>query len=173
MLGRKPKPTALHALHGDPGKRRKNARANEPKPTTGALVDAPDWLNEGQLASWRYAIEHAPPGMLAHIDRGALLVWCTAEDLHRRAVMAQNNAGTLLVKAPNTGTPMQSPYLAIINRQGVMMLRAAAELGFSPVSRPRIGAGVAPAGARASAATPRRMSLDDFLDRHPDRETQH
>src|SRR6187402_1396175 len=128
MRGRKPKPTILAALHGKPSHTAKDARINEPIPVTGSLDDPPDWLNPAQQAGWRYAMTHCPPGMLAHIDRGVLAVWVVAEDLHRRAVVAQNNAASLLVKAPLTGTPLQSPYLAIINRQGVMMIKAAGEL---------------------------------------------
>jgi phage terminase small subunit len=166
----------LFELHGKPSKGRAVKKAVEPMPTTGDLSEPPEWLNEAQRAGWRYAIQHAPPGVLGHIDRGVLAVWIMAEDLHRRASVAQNNAGTLLVKAPNTGTPLQSPYLAIINRQGLIMLKAAGELGFSPVSRPRIGAG-APAGIPAASlrTSPHaargqkpRPTLDAFLDSHPD-----
>jgi hypothetical protein len=100
-----------------------------------------------------------------------------AEDLHQRAVVAQNAAG-LLVKAPITGAPQQSPYLAIINRQGVIMLRAAGELGFSPVSRPRTSAG----GSLQSTASESKnddhgrkpkLSFEAFLETHPDRQMKH
>jgi hypothetical protein len=40
-------------------------------------------------------------------------------------------------KAPMTKQPIQSPYLPIINRQGLIMLKAASELGFTPASCPR------------------------------------
>jgi phage terminase small subunit len=33
---------------------------------------------------------------------------------------------------------MQNPFLAIMNRQAEIMLRAASELGFTPACRPRI-----------------------------------
>jgi hypothetical protein len=34
--------------------------------------------------------------------------------------------------------PLQSPYLAILNKQAQIMLKAGAELGFSPASRTRV-----------------------------------
>jgi P27 family predicted phage terminase small subunit len=44
-----------------------------------------------------------------------------------------------MVKSP-TGFPIQSPYLAIANRQAEIMMRIASEFGFSPASRSRISA---------------------------------
>ena len=40
----------------------------------------------------------------------------------------------------DTALPMAPPYLNVINQQAKIMLKAAGELGFSPVSRPRIDA---------------------------------
>jgi P27 family predicted phage terminase small subunit len=42
-----------------------------------------------------------------------------------------------MVKSP-TGYPIQSPYLAIANRQAEIMMRVASEFGFTPASRSRI-----------------------------------
>jgi phage terminase small subunit len=42
-----------------------------------------------------------------------------------------------MVKSP-TGYPIQSPYVAIANRQVEIMMRIAAEFGFTPASRSRI-----------------------------------
>jgi DNA modification methylase len=42
-----------------------------------------------------------------------------------------------VVKSPN-GYPIQSPYIAIANRQAEIMLRIASEFGFTPASRGRI-----------------------------------
>lgn len=169
MRGRKPVPTVLADLHGRPTKTK--APPNEPKAVTGDLAEAPDWMSVDQRAGWQYAITHAPPGLLKRIDRGALTVWIAAEDLHRRALVAQATM-PLLVKAPVSGVAMQSPYLPIINRQGQIMLKAASELGFSPVSRPRVGM-LAPLpamkteGANGSIPTAPRRSLEAFLDGHP------
>ena len=60
-----------------------------------------------------------------------------AEDLHREAAEKIAQYG-LLTKSPNAGLPLQSPYLAILNKQAQIMLKAGAELGFSPASRTRV-----------------------------------
>lgn len=134
MRGAKPKPTHLKLLAGNPGKRPLNR--NEPKPQ-GDLHDAPDWLTDEQKAGWAYAIENAPAGLMKRLDRSALTAFVVAEDLHRQASIAVGKFG-LITKSPVKGDPMQNPYLPIINRQAQIMMKAAAELGFTPSSRSRI-----------------------------------
>ena len=132
--GRKPKPTHLKLIEGNPGKRKLNR--NEPKPQ-GDLCDAPDWLTEEQKAGWSYAISNAPAGLMKRLDRAALTAFVVAEDMHRQASVAVGKFG-LITKSPSKGEPMQNPYLPIINRQAQIMLKAAAELGFTPSSRSRV-----------------------------------
>lgn len=137
MRGRKPKPGALHDLHGNPGKR---TRPPEPE-APGLLHEPPEWLSEDAKESWRYAMAHAPRNVLRRIDRGLLVGWCVAESLHREATMKQEQAGSLVYKPKGSEVFIQSPWLAIINKQFQLMLKAASELGFSPVSRPRLTRG--------------------------------
>ena len=134
MRGRKPVPTHLKQLRGNPGKRRLNV--NEPIPP-GELNEPPEWMTESQKEGWNYAIEHAPAGLLKRLDRSALVAWVVAEDLHRNASLMVEKFG-MLTKAPHTGLPIQSPYLPIVNKQASIMLKAAELLGFSPSSRSRI-----------------------------------
>jgi P27 family predicted phage terminase small subunit len=134
MRGRKPKPTHLKLLEGNPGQRRINR--HEPRPE-GDLTDPPEWMTAAQKEGWRYAIDHAPRGLLKRLDRAALVVWVVAEQLHREASELVARHG-LVMKAPHTGQPMQSPWLPIVNRQAGIMLKAAAELGFTPSARSRI-----------------------------------
>ena len=134
MKGRKPVPSHLKVVRGNPGKRA--LHNNEPLPT-GDLFDAPAWMTESQKQGWSYAIENAPKGLLKRLDRSVLVAWAIAEDLHRRASEMVERYG-LLTKAPNTGLPIQSPYLPIVNKQAHLMLKAAEQLGFSPASRSRV-----------------------------------
>ncbi len=134
MRGRKPVPSNLKVIRGNPGKRKLNKK--EPLPT-GDLVDAPSWMVESQKQGWNYAIEHAPKGLLKKLDRSVLVTWAVAEDLHRRASESVEKYG-ILTKAPNTGLPIQSPYLPVVNKQAQIMLKAAELLGFSPASRSRV-----------------------------------
>jgi phage terminase small subunit len=43
-----------------------------------------------------------------------------------------------LMSIDRNGTPLPSPYLGIINKAGMVMLKAGSELGFSPSTRPRM-----------------------------------
>ena len=177
MRGRKPVPTMLRELHGNP--RKVAMPKSEPKPA-GDLSDPPDWLSEGQRTGWAYAMTHSPPGLLKRIDCGALIAWVVAEDLHRQAAMAQAKVGLLVriktkATADKDGVPTASPYINIINQQAKIMLKAAGELGFTPVSRPRIGAGApllaaAPEWNAGDRGQKSRPSLQDFLDSNPTRQ---
>ena len=134
MKGRKPVPTHLKVIRGNPGKRKLNK--NEPLPI-GDLVDAPEWMAESQRQNWNYAVENAPKGLLKKLDRSVLVAWTVAEDLHRRSSEQVEKFG-ILTKAPNTGLPMQSPYLPVVNKQAQIMLKAAELLGLTPASRSRV-----------------------------------
>ena len=134
MRGRKPVPTHLKLLRGNPGKRAVNA--NEPVPS-GDLAEPLAWMSESQKQGWTYAIENAPRGMLKKLDRSVLATWVVAEDLHRQAAAMVEKFG-IITKAPQSGVPQQSPYLPVLNKQAQIMLRAAELLGFSPTSRSRV-----------------------------------
>jgi P27 family predicted phage terminase small subunit len=134
MAGRKPLPTKIKELKGTLQKCRTNTR--EPKPE-GDLVEPPAYMPEGAKSAWRYALECAPPHLLKRLDMSVLEIWACAADLYRQAQAGLIKTG-LLVKAPNTGVPMQSPYLAIANKQAQIMTKAAVEMGFTPASRSRV-----------------------------------
>lgn len=134
MAGRKPLPTVVKQTKGTLRQHRINR--HEPKPD-GDLVEPPEYMSEGAKSAWRYALESAPPGLLKKLDMSILEVWASAADLYRKAQAGLAKTG-LLVKAPNTGVPMQSPYLAIANKQAQIMAKAATEMGFTPASRSRV-----------------------------------
>jgi P27 family predicted phage terminase small subunit len=139
MTGRPPVPTALKILRGNPGRRPLNKR--EPKPL-GNLKEPPGHFDAELCDVWNYAIEHAPAGLLKCIDASVLEIWVMAHVLHRKAAADVRKFGTL-VKPPNSDIPVQSPYLPIVNKQALVMLRAIDHLGFSPASRTRIAIGEA------------------------------
>lgn len=133
MRGRKPKPTILRLISGNPGRR--PLPKDEPQPE-GDLLAPPAWMSVSQMAGWRYAIEHAPPGQLKLLDRGTMTVWTVAEAMHRDATEQMEKFG-MVVKG-QSGVPIKSPYVAIIRETSAVMLKAGAELGFSPTARTRI-----------------------------------
>lgn len=135
MKGRKPKPSYLRVLDGNAGKRPINP--DEPQPVGDLEAHAPPaWLSQPQKDGWRFAMRHAPPGMLKRLDQSILTVWVVAEERHQDAAQKVSQLGSLL--KGKTGTPYQNPYLAIMNKQAAIMMKAAAELGFTPSSRSRV-----------------------------------
>lgn len=133
-MGRKAKPTYLRVLEGNAGRRPLNTEEPEP---AGDLTAPPHWLSDRQKETWRYAIEAAPPGLLKRLDASVFTVWVVACDMHREAAEKVTQYGSL-IKSPNTGVPMQSPYVSIMNKQGQIMMKAASEMGFTPSSRSKV-----------------------------------
>lgn len=149
--GRRPKPTKLRIVGGNAGHRPLNE--NEPEPV-GDLDAPPVWMNEAQRAEWTYAIENAPEGLLRKLDAGIFATWVVASVLHREATLIVSVEGMIVetgVKVypedhPDAGLPiagtgykMQNPAIGILNKQAVIMKGAAAEMGFTPSSRTKIG----------------------------------
>lgn len=133
-MARPPKPTHLKLLQGNPGKRAINKR--EPKPS-GDLKTAPGYMTAEQKKEWRYVIKHAPPGLLKMIDTSALEVYVVARVLHRQA-SEELAKQELITLSPVQGAPMQNPLISVLNRQAEIMLKAAAQMGFSPASRTKV-----------------------------------
>ena len=134
MRGRRPKPTRLKVLTGNPGKRPLNA--SEPRPDV-AVPECPVELGPLARQEWdRMVGELAPLRLLTHLDRAALAAYCGAFALWAEATQAIQKYGAM-VKSP-TGYPIQSPYVSIANRQAEIMMRIASEFGLTPASRSRI-----------------------------------
>ena len=73
---------------------------------------------------------------MGRLDRAALAAYCGAYALWAEATEAIQKFGTM-IKSPS-GSPVQSPYVAVANRQAEIMMRIASEFGFTPASRSRI-----------------------------------
>lgn len=158
MRGRKPKPSYLRALDGNAGRRPENPDEPVPKePLKGE--EPPPWMNGTQAAGWRYAMEHSPAGMLRSLDRSILSAWVVAEDLHRDAAERVGKLGTILKS--KDGLPYQNPWLSVLNKQAQIMMKAAAELGFTPSSRSRVKVSNPKAGDRGANPYADLRELDD------------
>ena len=134
MRGRRPKPTRMKVLTGNPGKRPLNQFEPRPNPI---VPDCPPELGPAAQREWaRLVGELSSLGMITKLDRAALATYCGAYALWAEATEAIQKFGAM-VKSP-TGYPMQSPYISIANRQAEIMMRIASEFGFTPASRSRL-----------------------------------
>ena len=134
MRGRKPTPTRLRVLRGNPGKRKVNKREPRPSPK---IPLPPEHLDAEGKKEWdRISQELYDLGLLTGIDRAALSAYCTAWQRWVDAEKKIKKHG-LVLKSPN-GYPIYSPYLAIANKAMKQMKEFLAEFGMTPSSRSRV-----------------------------------
>jgi P27 family predicted phage terminase small subunit len=132
--GRKPKPTYLKVLEGNPGHRPLNKDEPKPAPVRPAC---PRHLSDEAKKEWRRIVpELEIVGLITRIDRAALAMYCEAWGRWLEAEEALRKYG-VMVKSPS-GFPMQSPYLAVANKAMEQMRGLLTEFGMSPASRTRI-----------------------------------
>jgi phage terminase small subunit len=145
LRGRKPKSLAEKRLTGNPGKRPLRPVVPEP-PTDGALLCPVAVRDDPRAAAyWDLFLASTAPGHLTSVDAPLLARLCVALVLADAATAQVRTVG-LLVKAPHTGLPIQSPWVAVMNRQTEIARKLAAELALPPAQRGRVWAGP-PAGA--------------------------
>jgi P27 family predicted phage terminase small subunit len=147
-VGRRPIPTHLKILRGNPGKRA--LPENEPEPTPLLETPAPPpFLQTYAKEEWhRIAEELVRLNLLTVVDVPALAAFCVAYGRWRTAEealveMARRDpilAG-LMLKAGKHATPMQNPLVNIAARAASDMVRYAGEFGLTPSARARIAAG--------------------------------
>lgn len=134
MAGRRPKPTALKELQGNPGKRPLNKR--EPKPT--GSPTCPSHLDNNAKKEWkRISKELIAIGLLTSVDRAALAAYCSAYSRWIAAEESIQKFGTV-IKSPKSGYPVQNPYVSVANTALDHMRKFAVEFGLTPASRTRL-----------------------------------
>ncbi len=134
MRGRKPKPTKMKVLAGNPGKRPLNK--NEPQPKS-SIPDCPKFLTKEAVLEWkRITLELSVLGVLARIDRAALAAYCQVWARWAKAEDKLNQDGE--VTLTEKGNEIQNPYLAIANKCLKQMREYLIEFGMTPSSRSRI-----------------------------------
>jgi P27 family predicted phage terminase small subunit len=136
MRGRRPKPTAIRTLEGNPGKRPMNRR--EPKPVR-AIPTCPSHLSATAKAEWkRIAGQLHVLGVLSQLDRAALAAFCQAYGRWVEAELKLKETPTL-IKMPS-GYVQQNPWMQVANKQLELMHKYLSEFGLSPASRSRVTA---------------------------------
>ncbi len=134
MRGRKPLPTEIKRMNGNPGKRPLNE--NEPTPPR-ALPDPPEHLSPAGEAEWhRIAETLYQTGVLTQVDRAALAAYCQAYGRWVEAELKLQQTPALI--RTGSGHVQISPWLTVANRQLELMHKFASEFGMTPASRTRI-----------------------------------
>lgn len=135
MRGRKPIPTKLHILHGNPSEKNLKNRV-EPEPVV-EIPECPSVLKGEARREWRrITIELHKLGLISEVDRNTLAVYCKCWGRWFEAEMMILKHGEL-IKTPQ-GYPAQSPYLTISNRMIDNMKWFLSEFGMSPAARVRL-----------------------------------
>lgn len=159
MAGRKPKPTHLKLVTGNPGKRALKPDAIQP-PARAKVLSPPSHLSRDAKNEWkRLAPMLTKLGILSDLDRSAFAAYCQAygrwkraedslEDLARKD---DSGMGAVLVTT-KAGNTIQNPLVGIANRAMDMMVKYAAEFGFTPSARARVQDS-APQAAKQKAAS--------------------
>jgi P27 family predicted phage terminase small subunit len=142
MPGRKPKPTAIKELHGNPGKR----RLNKSEPRFSGLPVCPAWLPSPAKTEWKRIVTQLEElNMLKSTDQAALAAYCVSYARWLSAERIVNREGQT-VREPvtdKTGAVVghktkRHPATIIARDERSSMLKAAALFGFDPSSRSRV-----------------------------------
>jgi len=116
MAGRKPKPTAVKKLEGNPGKRKLNTK--EPNPGKG-MPDCPAWLLPEAKTEWiRLSDKLNQMRVLTEIDRSAFAAYCQSYARWKEAQEHINSEGATYetengMQRPNpwVATPLRMSFI--------------------------------------------------------------
>lgn len=134
LRGRKPTPTAIKKLEGNPGKRPLNDK--EPKPERKA-PPCPKWLDKEAKREWkRLASKMEMMGVLTEVDMAAFAGYCQSYARWRENEEFISKNGSL-VRTPS-GYWQQVPQVSMAQQYLKQMGRFAEQFGLTPASRSRI-----------------------------------
>ena len=132
--GRKPKPTGMKQLEGNPGKRKLNE--HEPKPEKKAPA-CPKWLEPEAKKEWkRLARKLEQMGVLTEVDMAAFAGYCQSYARWKEAEEFITQYGTI-VRTPS-GYWSQVPQVSIAQTNLKIMSKLAEQFGLTPSARSRI-----------------------------------
>lgn len=133
--GRKPKPTKLKLLAGNPGRR----PLNDNEPEYEQVARMPAWLSDAARAEWRRIVPGlAKLGLATIADREALAAYCEACSRLKEATKQIKKYGLIVDGA--TGGLVKNPAVDVANTATSAIIRLAAEFGFTPAGRTKVHA---------------------------------
>lgn len=133
--GRKPTPTRLKELKGNPGKRALNG--GEPVPPVGKPTCPRHIAGEGRKEWARITRLLDEMRLLSKAEGPALALYC---QMYERWVEAEGNVKKfgMIIPVGENGALQLSPYVSIANQAMAQMQRLLCEFGLTPSSRSRI-----------------------------------
>lgn len=143
--GRRPTPTHLKLITGNPGHRPVEPET-EPRVSI-ARPDRPLFLNADALREWdRIVPDLEMAGLLTRIDKAALAAYCSAYALFEKAetqiqVMSDvDHVNCGLIEDTKNGFKQLSQWFVIRNKALEQLRQFLSEFGMSPSSRSRVHA---------------------------------
>ena len=142
MRGRKPKPTKLKVIEGNPGKR----KIKEGPDMSSGLPSPPSHLDKYAKQEWkRLAFGLHAIGILYEVDSAVFAAYCqaysrwrTAEEGIKKASDIEGAVFGALVCLTTKGTLMKHPLVDISEKAAAAMVKYALEFGLSPSARARL-----------------------------------
>lgn len=142
MKGRKPKPTNLHLINGNPSKLKlKDKKEPQPDPSIPAC---PRFLSGPAKWEWkRIVVELSKLGLVTQVDKAALAAYCESWATWKKATEHLNKAKVqtypLYDEQGNVKALKALPQIKIAN-DALKQLRAfCTEFGLTPSARTRLG----------------------------------
>lgn len=133
--GRKPLPTNLHVINGNPSKLNLEERAKNEVKFKPIAPTPPDWLDEIALEEWnRLAPELDKNGLLTGPDRAMFASYCYYYSEFVRVSKELERVSDLTFET-ETGYKQQHPLVGVRNKAFEKMKSIASEFGFTPSSR--------------------------------------
>ena len=134
MRGRKPKPTAIKEIEGNPGKRALNKKEQKPDKQ---IPTCPDHLKGVAREEWnRITKELFALGIISKLDRASLAICCTAYADYVKACEMLETEGEVIIS--DKGGAYQNPWMAIKKRSMDQVVKFYAEFGMTPSGRSRV-----------------------------------
>jgi P27 family predicted phage terminase small subunit len=135
--GRKPTPTRLKVLSGNPGKRPLNKNEPKPKPQR---PSCPSWLCKDAKKEWRRVVDELEAiGMLTKIDMASLSGYCQAYARWKQAEEFIDKHGTVYPVNQETNIIFkQFPQVNVAKTYLQQMRLFCSEFGLTPSSRSRL-----------------------------------
>ena len=136
MRGRKPTPTVLRIVRGNPGRRRLNT--NEPKPDALDTRCPDELVDEVARKEWARGIVPAiKSGEITEVEQSMAIAHCVELAIWQ-SQLEEARKHPHIIRAGKNEYPMPNPAQVAANKTLLLLMKIDAELGLTPSSRSRV-----------------------------------